>query len=173
MKYFASQSTGGLYLSALHSKIPGDAIEITQEQYDAYKGSSIVWNDRGIPDLYDPARDEEVIRAAITSRRYQAEVAGYRWKDFLIATDRDSQAKLDQADRAVSKGRRQEGEGWKCYDLTLGAELFRPTSNAEISEIADAVYAYVSACFAREAELLEILASDRYTSDQLEQGWPS
>lgn len=173
MTYFASPSTSGLYLSELHTQIPADAVEITKEQYEAFRGHDIVWSAKGVPGLYDSTKDEAVIRTAIANRRLQAETAGYRWQGFLIATDRDSQAKIDQADRAVSKGRRKDGEGWKCYDLTAKAEVFRPTSNAEISELADAVYAYVAACFAREAELLEILASGRYTSDQLEHGWPS
>ena len=39
--------------------------------------------------------------------------------------------------------------------------------------IAAAVYAYVSACFAREAELLAALAEGTYTDELLVEGWPA
>ncbi len=120
-------------------------------------------------------REQELLNAAsaIAARRYAAEVAGIQWQGYGIATDRDSQDKVDKEDRAVDKGMREDGKGWKCLDLATGQVGFRPTTNAEMQEIAAAVYAYVSSCFAREGELLAALADGTYTDDMLADGWPS
>ncbi len=111
--------------------------------------------------------------ARIAARRYDAEVAGIQWQGYGIATDRDSQNKVDKEDRAVDKAMREDGKGWKCRDLSTGQVVFRPTSNAEMQAIAAAVYVYVSACFAREAELLAALAEGTYTDELLAEGWPA
>ncbi len=111
--------------------------------------------------------------ARIAARRYDAEVAGIQWQGYGIATDRDSQNKVDKEDRAVDKAMREDGRGWKCLDLSTGQVGFRPTTNAEVQAIAAAVYAYVSACFAREAELLAALADGTYTDEMLAEGWPA
>ena len=110
--------------------------------------------------------------ARIAARRYDAEVAGTQWQGYGIATDRESQAKLTQEALAVERAKRTDGAGWKCRDLATGQGVFRATSNAEISALADAVYGYVAACYAREAELLAAVAEGTYTDGMLAEGWP-
>lgn len=114
------------------------------------------------------AAGEPVIAAA----RYEREVAGIVWQGYGIATDRESQDKVDKEDRAVDKGMRADGKGWKCFDLSAGQVVFRPTSNAELQAIAAAVYDYVSACFAREAALLAAIKDGTFHDGMLAEGWP-
>lgn len=118
-------------------------------------------------------RAAEAKRKAIAARRYQAEVAGIVWNGYGISTDREAgQAKIDKEDRAVDQGLRADNSGWKCLDLKTGQIVFRPTSNAEIKQIAAAVYRHVAGCYAREAELLAALEAGTLTDDMLDQGWP-
>jgi len=117
-----------------------------------------------------PTADE--VKGIIARRRYTAEISGLQWNGFRIATDRDSQAKIDQADRAAMKGLRVDGDVWKCLDSS-GAIVFRPTTNAEMSEIAAKVFTYVQACFAREGMLVSVLADGTFTDAMLEEGWPA
>lgn len=137
---------------------------------DGYDGEAFT-SGAGLP--APAATPAELAAAAIATRRYTAEVAGIQWQGYGIATDRDSQNKVDKEDRAVDKAMREDGKGWKCLDLSTGQVVFRPTSNVEMRAIAAAVYAYVSACFAREAELLAALAEGTYTDEMLAEGWPA
>lgn len=120
-----------------------------------------------------PVPTAEQQQAAIAARRYQQEIKGFAWGGFYMATDRESQAKIDAEDRAIDRGLRVENSGWKCLDLATNTVGFRPTSNAEMQEIAAAAYSYVSACFAREAELLAELEAGTYTEAMLDTGWPA
>lgn len=121
-----------------------------------------------------PAEEIRAARtAAIAARRYEREIAGILWRGYGIATDRESQAKIDTEERAADKGLRVDGKGWKCVDLSTGTVTFRPTTNAEMQEIATAAYGYVSACFAREEALLFALDAGDYSDSMLATGWPS
>lgn len=120
-----------------------------------------------------PTLSNTQVSAMIASRRYDKEVAGINWKGYMIATDRESQAKLDAEDRAVGRGLRVDGSGWKCLDVVSGKVVFRNTTNTEIQEIAAAVYNYVSKCFKREADLLAALEAGTYTEAMLESDWPT
>lgn len=119
------------------------------------------------------ARQRAERTAAIAARRYEREIAGILWRGYGIATDRESQAKIDTEERATEKGLRVDGKGWKCVDLSTGTVTFRPTTNAEMQEIATAAYGYVSACFAREEALLFALDAGDYSDSMLATGWPS
>lgn len=120
-----------------------------------------------------PVEFEPDHRAAIAARRWQAEVAGIAWNGYGIATDRESQDKIVQETRAIDRGLRIDGKGWKCIDLATGVVVFRSTTNVEMVTIGDAVYAYVSACFEREEALLAEIAAGAYDPAMLETGWPS
>lgn len=111
--------------------------------------------------------------SAIAAARYAREIAGILWRGYGIATDRESQAKIDTEERAAEKGLRMDGKGWKCVDLAAGTMTFRPTTNVEMQEIAAAAYGYVSACFAREEALLAALDAGDYSDSMLSAGWPS
>jgi hypothetical protein len=110
--------------------------------------------------------------ALIAARRYAAEVAGTVWLGFGIATDRESQNKVDQELRAVERGLREDGAGWKCLDLATGLVGFRPTSNAEVAAIAGAVYRHVSRCFQREGASLATVRVGKYSAELLAEEWP-
>lgn len=111
--------------------------------------------------------------ALIAARRYEAEIGGIVWHGHGIATDRESQQKMSDERSAVKDGLRTEGKGWKCLDLTTGAVVFRPTSNAEILDLTAAAYRHVSDCFDREGQLLAAMAEGAFTPEMLEEGWPA
>ena len=89
--------------------------------------------------------------AEIAEARYAAETGGCTVDGVTIATDRGSQALLTAA--VVSARLDLEFKTrWKCADghfVTLDAMQLRA--------IGDAVIAHVEACFAREAELCELV----------------
>lgn len=126
-----------------------------------------------IPDPEPTPEPEPDWPSLIAARRFQSETAGITWKGYGIATDRDSRNLIDQEDRAVGRGLRTDGAGWKCLDLATGITGFRPTSNSEIPDLAAAVYAYVAAAFKREEDLLAAVADGSITAEMLEQGWPA
>lgn len=182
MKRYYSQTTGSTYLEGLHAgQMPVDAVLISEETYLAAianpaPGKVRAHDAEGLPILIDPpvyvpTADEH--RAAIASRRWQQEIAGIAWNGYGIATDRESQDKIVQETRAIDRGLRIEGKGWKCIDLATSITVFRPTTNAEMVAIGDAVYDYVSACFAREEALLAEVAAGTYDPAMLETGWPA
>lgn len=109
----------------------------------------------------------------IANTRWNQETAGVMWRGLFIATDRESQSKLDQADSAAQRGVRKENSVWKCYDPATGRLVFRPTTNAEMNEIATRAYQYVTDCFTREGQLVEAVLAGVFTEDLLIQGWPS
>lgn len=180
MRYY-SKTTGTTYIEGIHSTMPSDAVPIDDERYrdvilNPIAGKVRAHDADGLPILIDaPVRlpTEDDHRAAIAARRWQAEVAGITWNGYGIATDRESQDKIVQETRAIDRGLRVEGKGWKCLDLAAGIVVFRSTTNAEMMAIADAVYDYVSACFAREEVLLSEIAAGAYDPAMLETGWPS
>lgn len=119
-----------------------------------------------------PALTEPTLFEQIVARRYQAEVAGFIWNGFYIASDRESQTKLDSASRAATKGLRVENSVWKCGNPLTGEVLYRETSNAEIIEIADMGFHYVQACFSREAELVAASKLPQFDPQSIHIGWP-
>lgn len=157
------------------------AAQITKEQLAELmagqgQGKMIRRSSEGLPVLIDPpvyVPTADAHRAAVANRRYQAEIAGIVWQGYGIATDRESQDKIVQETRAIDRTLRVDGKGWKCIDLAAGVVVFRPTTNAEMIAIGDAVYAFVSACFEREEALLDEIAAGTYDPAMLETGWPA
>jgi hypothetical protein len=43
--------------------MPSDAIEITDDQYQAFKGQHIVWDAKGRPSIFDPSSDPAILAA--------------------------------------------------------------------------------------------------------------
>lgn len=181
MRYY-SKTTGCTYLNSIHAnQMPADAVLIDEARYLDVIASPVPGKVRshdadGLPILIDPpvhipSADDH--RAAVASRRWHREVAGIVWNGYGIATDRESQDKIVQETRAIDRALRVDGKGWKCLDLATGIVVFRSTTNAEMMAIADAVYDYVSACFAREEALLSEIAAGTYDPAMLETGWPA
>lgn len=115
--------------------------------------------------------DEQLV-AAIASRRYRAEISGFIWDGFFIATDRESQAKIQSHRSAAKDGIRQDGAVWKCSDPQTGLPVFRPTSNVEMIEIGDAAFNFVQATYTREGELMAGIADGTTTQAMVDEGWP-
>lgn len=182
MTMFFSPSVCGFFEQAMHAgRMPSDVVEISAATYAELlegpsAGKRIVASETGLPILVDPpvyvpTADDH--RAAVAKRRWHQEVAGIAWQGYGIATDRESQDKIVQETRAIDRALRVDGKGWKCIDLATGVVVFRPTTNAEMVAIGDAVYGYVSACFAREEVLLSEIAAGTYDPAMLETGWPA
>ncbi|WP_435018509.1 hypothetical protein TA3x_000483 [Tundrisphaera sp. TA3] len=87
MIYF-SKATGGFYRDDIHSEIPGDRVEITEEQHLALlkansEGKVIRGDEEGFPVAVEPAKRPKTTRqqiaeleAAITPRRMREAVMG-------------------------------------------------------------------------------------------------
>lgn len=143
--------------------VPGVLSELTEAEYQAALDAELL------------ARSVKTMAgwpSQIAARRFKAEESGITWNGYGVATDRPSQNKITQEDIAVNRGLRTDGSGWKCLDLSTGVVVFRPTSDAEIQQLAAAVYLHVSSSFKREAELLTAVADGSITAAMLEQGWP-
>jgi hypothetical protein len=102
-----------------------------------------------------PAPTFDELKAAkyeeIAAARYAAETGGCTVDGVTIATDRGSQALLTAA-VVTARIDPEFKVRWKCADgrfVTLDAMQLRA--------IGDAVTAHVEACFAREAELVELI----------------
>ncbi|KAF1072695.1 MAG: hypothetical protein GAK45_00130 [Pseudomonas citronellolis] len=169
---FYSQATGGFYSSDIHgAAIPADAVEITDAEHAALMagqaaGLLIQADTNGRPVLAERTVTEADTRAAIATRRYQAETAGTPVGDNILPTDRDSQALITGA--ALSAMRNSDYVlNWKTTTgfIQLNAE--------QLLAMADAVRDHVQACFDREAELLAALADGSLTPAMIDEGWPA
>lgn len=103
--------------------------------------------------LPEPTLDElkDRKKSEIASARYEAETGGCMVDGVTIATDRGSQALLTAA-VVTARLDPEFKTQWKCADgrfVTLDAMQLRA--------ISDAVTAHVEECFAREAELIELI----------------
>jgi hypothetical protein len=97
----------------------------------------------------------------IVTARYDAETGGCTVDGVRIATDRGSQALLTAA--VVSARLDPEFKTrWKCAD-----GYFVDLNAMQLRAIGDAVIAHVEACFAREAELVELIDAAQ-TPDELD-----
>lgn len=97
----------------------------------------------------------------IAAARYAAETGGCTVDGVTIATDRGSQALLTAA--VVSARLDLEFKTrWKCAD-----GHFVSLDAMQLRAIGDAVIAHVEACFAREAELVELIDAAE-TPDELD-----
>ena len=110
-----------------------------------------------------PAPTFDELKAAkrdeIASARYAAETGGCTIDGMTIATDRGSQALLTAA--VVSARLDPEFKTrWKCAD-----GYFVDLNAMQLRAIGDAVIAHVEACFAREAELVEVIDAAQTPED--------
>lgn len=177
-----SQTTGNCYIVGFHTEIPSDAVDIPDDRYDQVIANPAPGKIRnhdasGLPVLIDPPAlsDAEIKVATIATvadRRYQQEISGFNWNGLYVATDRQSQAKLNESRQAVNDGLRVDGTVWKCFDLTTSLPVFRPTTNAEILDLSAAAFSYVQACFAREGVLTAAVLEGSYVDSMLDEGWP-
>ncbi|MDN5938756.1 MAG: DUF4376 domain-containing protein [Salinisphaera sp.] len=108
-------------------------------------------------------------RHQIAKRRYLEEGRGVTVGSQTYASDRDAQGLLTgsavAAQQALAAGV-AFSVGWKTADgwAQLDAK--------QLIDVANAVFAHVEACFAREAALLALVEDETYTDDLLGTGWP-
>lgn len=103
--------------------------------------------------------------AEIAAARYAAETGGCTVDSVTIATDRGSQALLT-ATVVTARLDPEFKTRWKCADgrfVTLDAMQLRA--------IGDAVIAHVEGCFAREAELVELIDAAQTPEDLAAVKW--
>lgn len=127
----------------------------------AYRNGQLV----EVPDPPPPTPDEVRARklAQLPDVRFMHETKGITVGGASIRTDLESQAKISGAYTALQNGL-IASTNWKA------ANGWTTVTLAEMAPIAQAVAAHVAACYARERELAEALATD-HTVD-ISTGWP-
>jgi hypothetical protein len=131
---------------------------------EVYTEVMAVWGDTPtVEDEVLPAPTFNELKAAkrdeIAAARYAAETGGCTVDGVTIATDRGSQALLTAA-VVTARLDPEFKTRWKCADghfVTLDAMQLRAIGNA--------VIAHVEACFAREAELCELVDAAQTPED--------
>lgn len=135
------------------------------EAKDVYADVMAIWGETPtVPDEPRPPKptlDERKVqkKTEIAAARYAAETGGCTVDGITIATDRGSQALLTAA-VVTARLDLEFKTRWKCADgrfVTLDAMQLRA--------IGDAVIAHVEACFAREAELVELIDAAETVED--------
>ena len=110
----------------------------------------------------------------VADQRYAKETSGIIWPDsqgklWYIATDLDSQGRIDSAVSTVERGDRVENSIWKTAEInpqTGGFTLtYRPTTNAEILTWGTMVAEYVQKCFTAEANTVNKIMAGDFTAD--------
>lgn len=112
----------------------------------------------------------DILRAAIAEHRYQQEIAGISVGGIPISTERGDH-------RIVMAQIRAEARADSEFTVSLKTIAgFVELTAAQVLQITDAILYYVTACFARESELLQQLDSEELTLDEVAAemltGWP-
>lgn len=118
------------------------------------------------PAIVAASARHQFLLGLLAARRYRAETAGITWNGWPVATDRASQAALGNARQAVAAGLRADGATWKFAD-----GVHQPLTNAQILELAAAVFGHVQACFDREAELAAVIRASPVPNEYLINNW--
>lgn len=133
----------------------------TPEIWDAYDATRAYCREHGLElrdygdrfEIYEPTLDDRraVKKEEIAAARYEAETGGVTVDGAVIATDRGSQGLLTAA-VVMARLDPEFKTRWKCAD-----GRFVQLDAVQLRAIGDAVTAHVEACFAREAELCELI----------------
>ncbi|WP_276200279.1 DUF4376 domain-containing protein [Chelatococcus sp. XZ-Ab1] len=129
-------------------------------------GEPSLVDDDGIPresfELEDAPQPEPPTLAEYAARRrWQVEIGGTTWSGWPIHTDRGSQSKITSEAFAALAGLREEPAPWKFAD-----GQFRPLSNADVIDMAQAARNHVVASFGIEAEILAGIAAGTITTTE-------
>lgn len=170
MKFATFSETGeltGRYDSALHSVIPEQAVELSDEVFLATRTDQTgEWR----------LVDGEVVKVPFAiaepnypelfaKTRFFHETHGIAIEGLNIETSRDSQALI--ASTGLSAILDPE---YRCNFKTLNG--FVEIGAEQILAIAKAVRSHVQACFDRELDLLRALEARTYKDEMLAEGWP-
>lgn len=131
-----------------------------------------VWAVESLPDELV----KSLLLKSVAGTRYDIETNGLRWTDadgqiWNIATDLDSQLRLNSTVSAINNNLRADVGNWKCQKIVNDEEVvaYRLTTNDEILEWSQLVYAHVQKCFEAEANAaIKIFAGDFSASFQEE-----
>ena len=137
--------------------------------------ATVTTSDTGVEQLVYSTSDKAVSDKIHNTKqkaafdRYRKEVVGITWTDsqgstFTFTTDAISQGKFAAARIAADNGVRSDTSVWKCVDSS-GNIVFRPTTNAELIEISNLVYAHVQKCYDAEASVSEKAVAEDFTTD--------
>ncbi|QXI19644.1 DUF4376 domain-containing protein [Pseudomonas hamedanensis] len=170
MKFATFNETGeltGRYDSALHSVIPEEAIELSDELFLATRTDQTgawKWVDGQVVKV-PFAVAEPNYPELFAATRFLHETRGIAVEGLKVETTRDSQALI--ASTCLSAVIDPE---YACNFKTLNG--FVELRAIQILSIAKAVRAHVQACFDKELDLLRSLEAGTYTDDMLGEGWP-
>jgi hypothetical protein len=112
--------------------------------------------DFSAPAMPVPSKDE--LKAYAANRRYEVETGGATIGGINVATDRESQAMLNAAYN-IAQGNPQFTTMWKGADGTFNA-----IDAATVIALAQAVGAYVGACFGAEAAVVAKIEAETITT---------
>jgi hypothetical protein len=170
MKFATFSETGeltGRYDSALHSVIPEQAVELSDEVFLATRTDQTgEWR----------LVDGEVVKVPFATAepnypelfaqtRFLHETHGIAIEGLNIETTRDSQALIASTGLSAILD-----PAYRCNFKTLDG--FVEIGAEQILAIAKAVRSHVQACFDRELDLLRALEARTYKDEMLAEGWP-
>lgn len=147
--------------------IPKSAVEVSEELFFQMTQEDGVWRLGDNNQIYKDQIEEPVPDYAklFASTRYRREVAGLEFDGSLFDSSRDGQALLmGAALHAIA-----DPEYVCAWKARSGLVELTATKLIAVSK---AMRDYIQACFDRERELLDALASGEYVEEMLDQGWP-
>lgn len=183
MAYFWSPTTKSFLPDVFRERYeatnswPADAVEVSDDIYEAFYGQPPSGKQRGagsdgLPAWVDIVKSEDERLADLAAYRWERETAGVYFQasgaqsPSLFPTDRDSKMSMTGAVVTVQIGGWVDGTVWKTADGS-----FVPMTAQDVKNLGAKASAYVAQCFAREAALTaEIKAGG---SPDITTGWPT
>ncbi len=175
-----SASTQGFYDSAIHgTSVPGDAVQISQQQYEALllaqsQGKEIKTGVDGQPYAAEKVFTTEEVKAAkladLATYRWTKETEGITVSGVAIKTDRESQSLINGALKLFDLNPALPAIDWK------GANGWVQVDRATLEAVGLAVGVHVQACFTREKYHAEAIGALTTIEDieayDFTTGWP-
>jgi hypothetical protein len=116
--------------------------------------------------VFDKVREKIVEnKAAVAAKRYEMETSGITIDGLKVSTDRDSQSLVTGAAMSAMLDNTYVCK-WKT------AEGFVELDADKLLNMAKCLRKYVQACFDREAVLIEVVESETFSDEMLNEGWP-
>lgn len=110
--------------------------------------------------------------AALADYRWRVETGGLNWNGYTIPTDDRSKTLINAAADRARRSDTPPSAGWK-----ISADTWIDATVQQMTDLQEAVEAFVDACFAHERQLAQDIldASDEGALDavDIESGWPA
>ena len=124
--------------------------------------------------VIDAAKAKDVLKAKVSVKRYDVEVAGinftYRTIQVPVSTSRETRASMIGAYTKANEGRWVESPATE-KPFKFGDGKFRPATTQEVINIYRAVESHVDVCYAVEAKKLAEI--DATGTTDINTGWPA